>query len=84
MSTYGVDKTFMSILGIEKVSILCSENTEEKREEHPLQVQRWVNRRIVIDVARSYSRMIRRARLPSPLQERESGWDTESGIGLAG
>ena len=41
----------------------------EKREEEPLsQVRGWVNGRIAIAVSRSYSRMIRGARLPSPLR----------------
>ena len=40
----------------------------EKSEETILQVRGWVNRRIAIAVARSYSWMILRARLPSPLQ----------------
>ena len=56
----------------------------DKRQEPLLQVRGWVNRRILIAIARSYSRMIRGARLPSPLQERDPGWDTELGIGLAG
>ena len=56
----------------------------EKREESLLQVQWWANVHIAIAIARSYSQMIRGARLPSPLQEREPDWDPESGIGLAG
>ena len=40
-------------------------------------------RKITITVARSYSQMIRRDRLPIPLQEREPGWDLELGIRLA-
>ena len=55
-----------------------------KREEPLLQVQGWVNVRIAIAVARSYSQMIRRTWFPSPLQERDPDWDMESGIGLAG
>ena len=58
--------------------------TAEKREEPLLQVREWVNGRITITVASSYSRMIRGARLPSPLWEREPGWDLEFGIGLSG
>ena len=56
----------------------------EKREEPLLQVQGWVNGRIAIAVARSYSWMIRGAWLPSPLQEQEPVWDLESIIRLAG
>ena len=56
----------------------------DKRDKPPLQVQGWVNDRITITVARSYSQMIRGARLPSPLQEQEPYWDLESGIGLSG
>ena len=40
----------------------------EKRGEPLLQVQEWVNRRIAISVLRSYSRMIHRDQLPSPLR----------------
>ena len=49
-----------------------------------LQIRGWVNGRIKIAVKRSYSRMIRGARPPSPLRERELDWDLESGIGLEG
>ena len=56
----------------------------KKRKDPLLQVRGWVNIRITIAVVRSYSRMIRGARLPSPLQEQDPGWDTESVIGLAG
>ena len=47
----------------------------EKQEEPLSQVRDWVNGRMAIAVARSYSRMIRRAQLPSPLQEEEPDWD---------
>ena len=56
----------------------------EKRGETLLQVKGWVNGRIAIAVARSYSRMICRAWLTSTLREQEPDWDPESGIGLAG
>ena len=56
----------------------------EKMEEPLSQVRKWVNGRIAIAVARSYSRMIRGARLPSPLWEWDPGWDPESGIRLEG
>ena len=55
----------------------------EKRAEPLSQVRGWVNRWMKITVMRSYSQMIRGSRLPSPLREQESDWDTESGIGLA-
>ena len=60
------------ILGREALVILSqlSRFMSDKREEPPLQVWRWVNGRIAIAVARSYSRMICRDRLPSPLRER--------------
>ena len=74
------------MLGREALVMLSqlSRVTEEKREEPPSQVRGWVNRRINIAIVRSYSQMIRRARPPSPLREREPDWDPESGIGLAG
>ena len=56
----------------------------EKREVPLLQLRGWVNRRIAVAIARLYSRMIRRDGLPSPLRERDPGWDPQSGIGLAG
>ena len=43
----------------------------EKRDKPLSQVRGWVNGQIAIAVASSYSKMIRRARLPSPLRERE-------------
>ena len=44
----------------------------------------YINGQITITVVRSYSRMIRGARLESPLQDREPDWDPELGIELAG
>ena len=46
-------------------------------------VRGWINGRIAIAVARSYSLMIREARLLSPLRDREPEWDPASGLGLA-
>ena len=57
---------------------------EEKREESLWQVRGWINGHISIVDAISYSQMIRRARLPSSLQEQEPDWDMELVIGLAG
>ena len=57
---------------------------EDKMEEPLSQLREWVNGRTEIAVARSYSHMIRGARLPSPLQEQELVWDPELGIRLAG
>ena len=61
-----------------------SQFISEKMEEHLSQVRGWVNGRIAIAVARSYSQMICEYRLPSPLQEREPAWDPELRIGLVG
>ena len=74
------------MLGREALFILSqlSRVMVDKREEPLSLVRGWVNVRIAIAVARSYSRMIRGARLPSPLREREPDWDLKSGIGLAG
>ena len=74
------------ILGKESLVLLSqlSQVMEEKREEPLPQVRGWVNGRIAIAVSRSYSQMICGARLPSPLRERETGWNPESGIRLAG
>ena len=74
------------MLGREGLVVLSrlSRFMSEKMEEPLLQVRGWLNGHIVIAVARSYSWMIRRDRLPSPLRGREPGWDPESGIGIAG
>ena len=72
------------ILGKEALAVLSqlSQFMSDKREELLLQVRGWVNRRIKIAVVRSYSRMIRGARIPSPLREQEPDWDPELRIGL--
>ena len=74
------------LLGREALVVISqlSQTMAEKREEPLSQVQGWLNGHIDIAVARSYSRMIRGAWLPSPLQKQEPGWDTELGIGLVG
>ena len=56
----------------------------EKREEPLFQVWGWLNWQVAITVARSYSQMIRGARLPSSLREQEPGWNPESRIRLEG
>ena len=73
------------LLGREDLVVLSelSQVMAEKREEPLLQVRGWVNGSITIAVARSYSGIINRARLPSPLWEQEMDWDTGSRIGLA-
>ena len=43
----------------------------------------WINGRIEVVVARSYSCMIHISRIFSPLRYREMDWDPESGLGLA-
>ena len=72
------------MLGREALVILSklSRLMAVKRAKPLSQLWGWVNVRIAIAVVRSYSRMIRGARLPSPLWEREPYWDPESGIGL--
>ena len=56
----------------------------DKRKEPLLQVRGWVKEQTAIAVARSYSRMIRGARISITLREQEPGWDLQSLIGLAG
>ena len=65
------------VLVMESLVVLSqlSQVMVEKREDPLLQIQEWVKGCIKIAVARSYSRMIRGARLPSPLREREPDWD---------
>ena len=54
-----------------------------KLDESIFHIRGWINGKIAIAVARSYSRIIFRARLPNPLRDRELDWDPELGIGLA-
>ena len=54
-----------------------------KMEEPILHVFGWLNGRIVLAVLRSYSRMICRACLSIPLCNRETDWESGSGLGLA-
>ena len=56
------------MLGMEALVLMSqlSQFMAEKMEEPLLQVQGWVNGQIVIDIARSYSQMIRGAGLTSP------------------
>ena len=54
-----------------------------KMEEPISHMRGWVNGQIAIAVARSYSHMIRGARLPSLLRNREPDWGSGSGLGLA-
>ena len=74
------------MLGREALIVLSQSSRvmADKRKKTLLQVQEWVNGRNTISVARSYSRMIHRDRIPSPLRERDPDWDPETGIGLAG
>ena len=60
------------MLGREALVVLSqlSRFTTDKREETLSQVWGWVNGRISIAVVGSYSRMMRGARLSSPLRER--------------
>ena len=61
------------LLGREALIVISqlSQVMAEKMEETLSKVRGWVNRHIDISVARSYSSMIRRYRLPSPLREQE-------------
>ena len=73
------------ILGKEALVVLAnlSQLMEAKTDETISHVGGWINRRIAIAVARSYSRMILRARLPSPLRGQDPEWDLALGLGLA-
>ena len=73
------------MLGREALFLILqfSQVMAEKRAEPLLQVQGWENGLIAIAVARSYSRIICGARVPSLLWEREPDWDPESGIKFA-
>ena len=72
------------IIGKEALVVLAnlSRLMAAKPEEPISHVCGWVNGRIAITVVRSYSHMIRGARLPSPLRDRELDWDPGSGLGL--
>ena len=65
------------------VLVQLSQTMADKMEKPPLKLQGWVNGRIKIVVPKSYSYMICRAQLPSPLWESDPDWDMEIGIGLA-
>ena len=69
------------MIGREDLVVLSqlSLGMSEKMKEPLSQVRGWLNGRITIAVASYYSRMIRRARIPSPLRERELGWYPELG-----
>ena len=54
-----------------------------KMDEPISHVHGWINGRIPILVARSYSQMIRGDRLPSPLRDREPDWEPSQGLRLA-
>ena len=67
-----------SLVILTTLSQLMAEKTEE-----PIpHIRGWVNGRIAIAVTGSYSPMIFKARLPSPLRYREPNWDTVLGLGL--
>ena len=72
------------MLGREALAVLVnlSRLMAEKIDEPILHVQGWINGQIAIMAARSYSRMIRGAQLPSPLRDQEPDWDPPSGMGL--
>ena len=73
------------MLGKEALVVLTdlSRLIATKLEEPLSQVRGWVNGQFKIVVVRSHSRMIRGARLPSPLRDREPDCDPGSGLGLA-
>ena len=73
------------MLGREALVVLTqlSQTMAVEMDEPILHVRGWINGRIATAVARSYSRMICGAQLPSPLRDREPDWDPESGIRLA-
>ena len=74
-----------SMLGREDLVVLTQLNQTmaEKMDEPIFHARVWINGQIETAVAISYPCMIRRARLPSSLRDRETDWDLESGIGLA-
>ena len=79
-------KFFIILLGRETLFVLAplGRVMAEKRDKPFSQLRGGVNSRIKIRFARSYSCIICRAWLPSPLYERKPDWDLESGIRLAG
>ena len=79
---------FLSVdgmMGKEALVILAtlSRLMAAKLDEPILHVTGWVNNQIAITVARSYSRVLRGARAPSPLRTQEPQWVSGSGLGLA-
>ena len=54
-----------------------------KMDEPISHVRIWINGRIAIAVARSYSHIIRGAQIIIPLRDQEPDWELASGIRLA-
>ena len=73
------------LLGREALAVLTnlSRLMAEKMDETILHVRGWINGRIVIVVASSYSRIICGARPPSPLWDQDPDWDPALGLGLS-
>ena len=73
------------MLGREALVVIAnlSRLMAEKMDEQILHVRGWVRYWISITLAISYSWIIHRDRLPSPLWYRETHWDLASGLGLA-
>ena len=73
------------MLGREALVVLAnfSRLVAEKIDEPISHVQGWINGRITIAFARSYSQIIHRDRLPSPLQDWDPEWYPASGLRLA-
>ena len=73
------------MLGREALVVLAnlSRLMAAKIDEPIFHVQGWINGRIAITVARSYSCIICGDILPSSLWDQEPYWDPEFGLGLA-
>ena len=73
------------IIGKEALVVLSnlSRLMAVKTDETIPHVRGWINGRISIAVARSYSKMIHRDRLHSTLRDQYPDWDPELGLGLA-
>ena len=73
------------MLGREALDVLenLSQLMAAEMDEPISHVRVWINGRIEIAVARSYSQIIHGYRLPNPLRDQYPKWDPELGLGLA-
>ena len=68
-----------AMVALKNLSLLMT----AKMDEPILYVRGWIISQIAIGVARLYSRMTHRARIPRPRRNQDQDWDLTLGLGLA-